>query len=305
MNKIYSLLLITLFTPYLLSCEKKEPISCEKTDNSLVYIRGEKQDGEEELNAFTGFIIAKEKLKGTNKYYVLTAQHNLKDKNEDTVFKVIPFILRRSVVFKKGYLKNSNLFLSVDNNQFRIEEIKNIGTLDASIISFTSNSNLPVACIKSSKLTSDSNQKIEMAGFVKCPNEDSENKYYFKHGKSGVFFSQSKLSQKIEKVINEDEIKYLQIMENMEKSERNVFSQKGINLRYEIPSKYGMSGAPVFNENHQVIALHNKSFRPELGREVDNCTVSPQTPYSYGISMEKILSSDFPDSIKRYMSIQD
>jgi hypothetical protein len=305
MSNTYLFVLILLLVPNIFSCEKKEQSLCRKIDDSLVYMRGEKQDGGEALNAFTGFIVAKKNLKATTRYYVLTAKHNLQDRNVGTVFNAIPFLLKESMIFKKGYLENRSLFFSSHDNQFEIIDIKDIGEIDASIISFDSNKNLPIACIKSSKITSDSTEKIEIEGFVKCPNEISDNKYYFKHRKRGEFFGADKFRRKLEKNTDEDTKANLRKMHSDEETIKSLFDKQGINLRYEIPSKTGMSGSPIYNENFQVVALHSKSFLPKIGQEVDKCTVSPQTPYGYGLSMEKILSAHFPDDVRKYMNIQN
>jgi hypothetical protein len=310
MRKVHPFLMIFLFIPFSISCERKEVNSCNKIEDSLVYIRGEKKDGEAALNASTGFVIAKKELVQNkikyNKYYALTVNHGLKNQN-NTVFVGVPFKLRKTITPKAGYLEKVNLFVANNENQFKIESIMPIGQLDASIISFTTEIEIPAACISLNKTDLQNKKSFQTQGFVTCDltisnNSDYGNKYYFMHKKSGALLSDNDLDEKIKKGSSNERFFFME-MKNKEEKWKNDFNIKGIDIRHQIRAKIGMSGSPIFTENQHVVAMHSKGYY-EPDTEIDNCTIDPQSEHGYGISMEKILSIKFPDDIRSHMNIQ-
>lgn len=293
---LFSIIIMTPFFSF--SCEKNEPLSCSKVEDSLIYIRGEKRNGEQALNAVTGFVIAKEESK---KYHALTVIHGLGNR-KTTVFRGVSFKEKKAVVPTSGYLSRKKLFIANRGNQFDIKDldIKPIGSLDAAIISFSASTEIPSACILSNKVDVQKRAELQLEGFVPCHLlNDYDNMHYFMHKENGQILSNENLS----KLAMQGEGKeFFTQMKIKEEEWKHTFEREGIDLRHQIPGKEGMSGAPIFNDNQQVLAMHSKSFHNEP--EPSNCTFRPHSQHGYGISMEKILSGDFPDDVRKHMKIQ-
>jgi hypothetical protein len=298
------LVAIAIMTPsFSFSCKKDEPVLCSKIEDSLIYIRGEKRNGEKALNAVTGFVIAKEEsIKDSKKYYALTVIHGLGNQ-KTTVFRGVSFKQRKIIIPTSGYLSKNKLFVANKDNQFKIKDsdIKQIGSLDAAIISFNTDVEIPSVCVSLNKsdVWDDTNRQLE--GFAPCPLNIYDNEHYFLHRQSGLILSNDNLDKLIMQG-KEIEKKFFTQMKMKEEEWKNTFDKEGIDLRHQISGMEGMSGSPISNNNQYVIAMHSKGFHND--QEVRNCTLSPRSDYGYGISIEKILSENFPDNIRKRMKIQ-
>jgi hypothetical protein len=304
LTRIVCLVTIAIMVPsFSFSCKKNEPVLCGKVEDSLVYIRGEKRNGEQALNAVTGFVIAKEEsTKDSKKYYALTVIHGLGNQ-KTTVFRGVSFKQKRIVIPTSGYLSKNKLFVANKHNQFKIKDsdIKQIGNSDAAIISFNTDVEIPNVCVSLNKSDIRDDTNFQLEGFVPCPLNIYDNEHYFLHKKNGFILSNNSLDKLIMQG-EETEKEFFTQMKMKEEEWKNTFDREGIDLRHQISGMEGMSGSPIFNNNQYVIAMHSKGFHND--QEVRNCTVGPRSDYGYGISMEKILSENFPDDIRKRMNIQ-
>jgi hypothetical protein len=301
---VYLFSIIFVMPSFSFSCKKDEPVLCSKVEDSLIYIRGEKRNGEQALNAVTGFVVAKEESKKDNKkYYALTVIHGLGNQ-KTTVFKGVSFKEKRIVIPNSGYLSKKELFVANKDNQFDIKDldIRQVGNLDTAIVSFSTSTEIPSTCISLNKTDIQDETELQSEGFVPCHLLNNyDNEHYFMHKKDGRILSNNNLDKSIMQG-NAKEKEFFTQMKTKEEEWKHTFDREGIDLRHQIPGKEGMSGSPIFNANQQVLAMHSKSFHNEP--EISNCTLSPQSQHGYGISMEKILSENFPDDVRKHMNIQ-
>jgi hypothetical protein len=300
------LLLPTILSSY----RSKSPKSCSKVEDSLVYIRGERENGEETLHSLTGFVIAKEILAGRNRYHAITASHGLKGK-EKIVFTATPLSLKKIFMTKEG----EKILRSQNENKFRVDTVTPVSELDVSIISFNASHEIPIACVSANKAKSHGSSKLQIKGFVMCENvldkhskEDRySNEFYYMHTGNGELLSNETLKEKTKSSNDFEKNFYLQ-MEKTEKNSMINFADEGTYIRHTIPMANGMSGSPIFDEGQQVVfALHTNEYlgrkRPGVTLEVDNCSIPPRNQHGYGIFMEKILSTGLPDHVRKHMNI--
>jgi Trypsin-like peptidase domain len=305
---------VTLFLALsiaLLLRQSKTSISCNKVEDSLVYIRGEKNE-KETLNVLTGFVIAKEVSEKYNKYFALTASHGLNGE-KNVIFTATPFSFKKTFLVKDGYLKGEKVLKSQNENKFRIDTITPVGKLDISVVSFNTNHEIPVACVSSSRAKSNDNSKLQVKGFVMCEGisenniTEFHNRFYYMHTGNGKLLSNEMLKEQLKSSDDFERNFYLK-MQEVERSSKDNLADEETYTRHTMPVVKGMSGSPIFDDSQQVVfAIHTNEYlgekRPGVTLNTNDCSMSPLNQHGYGISMEKILSTGLPDNVRKIMSV--
>jgi hypothetical protein len=294
-------LLITLIALTSFSCDHPTETKLAQVEESLVYIRGEDSNQQDLISSATGFIIAREDSLLSKKYFLLTAKHSIKESGLSAKFKAIPFRFAEKYVPENQELMNRTTIYQGGENELKLDIVADLDSIDVSIMSFDSNQELPVPFISYHKPISQ--EKLKMHGFIRCILSKRQNKYFSYHSTEGEIA----------------DIEYINRVEK-EKSHRNNLLQKldntdkehtkqgnGIDLRYSNPSRGGMSGSPITTytstgNKSVIIGIQNRKLKSE--DEPNTCALDPEKPYSYGISINKILSAkNFPEGIKKLIKI--
>lgn len=302
MRRIYYLLILLTFL-YINACIHSLNANSTNIKDSLVYIRGEDSNQQDILSSATGFLIAREdSLIGTNKkYFILTAKHSVENFRKDIKFKAIPFQLAQIYLPLKGEWNGKNIIYERDKEDINMDLFVNLDDIDVSIMTFNADQELPIAIVSSQQPLL--LKKLSMHGFIRCVMHDSQNKKFSYYTTTGEL-ADLKYINRAEK----EEDRKQELLRKLEIADREHEDDKGgIDLRYSNPSRAGMSGSPItiHVESNKTIVVGIQTNKLKNNDEPNTCALDPQTPYSYGISIKKILSSkNFPDSVKKLMKIE-
>jgi hypothetical protein len=299
--KIMYFFLIILVSLTFFSCDSSTEKEIAQIEQSLVYIRGEDSNQQDLISSATGFIIAKEDSFFSNKYFLLTAKHSIRKSGSSVNFKAIPFWLAEEYILDKQKFMNKTKVYQGDKNELKLDLVVELDDIDVSIMSFDSNQKLPVPFISYHKPLPQ--KKLAMHGFIRCILSERQNKYFSYYSTKGEIVN----IEYINRVEKEESHRNSLIQRLNSIDEKHKKQGEGIDLRYSNPSRDGMSGSPITvyskAENKAVIVgIQNRKLISE--DEPNTCALAPEKPYSYGTSINKILSAkNFPENIKKLVKI--
>jgi hypothetical protein len=298
MKKIYYSLIL-LIVLICLSCSQPVEIKTTEIKDSLIYIRGEDSNQQDLISSATGFLIAKEDSWFSQKYFVLTAKHSIKEGINSTKFKSIPFKLAEEhVPDDQDWISRAKIYKG-SKNESTLDLIVDLDGVDVSIISFNSNQELPIPFVSYHKPIPQ--EKLILHGFIRCIVSNSQNKFFSYHSTEGEIADLNYINR----VEREEDYKNT-LLEKLKNTDKEHEKEKnGIDIRYSNSSRGGMSGSPIVikSDNREIIVgIQNRKLKSD--NEPNTCVLDPQTPYSYGTSMYKILSANnFPENIKKLIKI--
>jgi hypothetical protein len=274
----------------------------EKTQakESLVYIRGEYSNGQELISSGTGFVIARQDSFFTRKYFVLVAKHSTKEAGLSAKFKVVPFRFAEIHVPDRQEFINKTPIYKGSENESKLDLIAELDGIDVSVMSFDSNQELPIPFVSYHKPLPQ--EKLVMHGFIRCIVSNRQNKYFSYHSTDGEMADLNYINRVEQEVNYRNEL--LKKLENIDTEHKK--EGYGIDLRYSNPSREGMSGSPIttnLNNREVIVGIQNRKLKNK--DEPNTCQLDPEKAYSYGTSIDKILSArNFPENVMKLMKIE-
>jgi Trypsin-like peptidase domain len=232
-----------------------------KIEDSSAYI-----ESKDSALTSSSFLIAALPRNKTCRFYLLTTRHSLDGITNKDRFKV---------TVKTGSKEN----------HYPIHLVKSFDSNDLAIVSFESSMKYPVMTLSRKKPAL--NSEVFVVGSVKChPNSTSNfHKSYRNLMLKGKIKDRDYIDKHREKFYS---FKWKEV-NNYERTKKS-------DLYYSNPSVDGMSGAPIIDNNKQVVGVQQSTLTPQS--VVDNCERDPINHDSLGISIEKFLSQDIPREVK-------
>jgi hypothetical protein len=300
--KYIHLLLTMIVSLTCFSCDHPTETKPGQIEESLVYIRGEDFNQQDLISSATGFIIAREDSLLTKKYFLLTAKHSIKESGSSAKFKAVPFRLAEKYAPGNKELINKTKIYQGGENELKLDLVADLDGIDVSIMSFDSNKELPIPFISYHKPLPQ--EKLVMHGFIRCILSERQNKYFSYHSTEGEIADIKYINR-----VEQEENYRNNLMQKLDNTDKEHAKQgNGIDLRYSNPSRGGMSGSPITiytNTGNKavIIGIQNRKLRSE--DEPNTCALDPEKPYSYGISIGKILSAkNFPEGVTKLIRIE-